>query len=401
MPKIDREKRGSLFDIWALSINDGQVIEKILASDSAVYRDYANFLGERSLSLTERHRYLARAESLDFGRAKSEYLSGENLLAHFQTRAALRHFEVSYDLLKGIRFYQSLSGENLIDGNEYKELLRSTWFGMAKCRILERAELPEVVNCLNRYLSSEDRASEIQALEDYLRNTGLLPGTLDNNSDDLSRLALRVWLQFKQNKYREIVGLWREFQGHYINIPESEIPDYVRILLLAGDSFQKLDLLYDANDIYQQAFELDAGNLAALVRIRQNWVRLNNETKLGEVDGAIHKLVSPHEINLPSLTLRKGNTFSRLLVFDGQKISLEVKFLDDKVTQRSLIALIFNGAVIDEFYLTNGAGSVKLETKVGENLLQILPVSKTVSLSRIAYHPEAEITDTPSLRRQD
>jgi hypothetical protein len=64
--------------IWDMNVKDYGVMEKILPEYAEIYRMYAQFLGEKSLSLTERHKILARAEFLEFEKAKGECYSGEN-----------------------------------------------------------------------------------------------------------------------------------------------------------------------------------------------------------------------------------------------------------------------------------------------------------------------------------
>ncbi|GAG56694.1 unnamed protein product, partial [marine sediment metagenome] len=58
----EREKLQNLMQIWDLNVKDYAVMEKILPEDAVVYRFYARFLGEKSLSLEKRQEMLARAE---------------------------------------------------------------------------------------------------------------------------------------------------------------------------------------------------------------------------------------------------------------------------------------------------------------------------------------------------
>jgi len=51
-PKKDKEKLQATMQIWDLNVKDYEAMEKILPEDSRVYRMYAQFLGEESLSFS-------------------------------------------------------------------------------------------------------------------------------------------------------------------------------------------------------------------------------------------------------------------------------------------------------------------------------------------------------------
>jgi len=61
MERRGREKILSLFHIWEMNVKDYEVMGKILPENARIYRMYAKFLGEKSLSLDERQRIIARA----------------------------------------------------------------------------------------------------------------------------------------------------------------------------------------------------------------------------------------------------------------------------------------------------------------------------------------------------
>ena len=397
----DDKERANLMNLWEINVKDYQVMEDVLSSDAPTYRQYAEFLGEKSLSLEERHKYLAQAELLEFERARREYRSGENQLIRFQTREAFGLFKSSQDLLRGVKFYQTLNNENLIDNNEYSELLRSTLFGLAKCRVEERAGWDDVKDDLRQYIVLEDRTANIDKLAAYLRDRGVISEKSDKSSSDISRFAFELLLQFKQNKYREIINFGRDLQGSFMVIPEAKKLDYIRILQLVGDSLQKVDFLYDAGDIYQKALEIDPNNLETLLKIRQNYDRLNEERKLEEINKVIEKLTAPREIDFKNLLISKRETFSRSLVFDGQKVVLSLQFQTDEKSGAALIAVFFNNRVVWEEYLKDGVISLSLVTKAGENRLQIMPVNRPVSLTKIIYGLDNGNINMPMVRRKN
>jgi hypothetical protein len=399
MAKKDSKMITLILNIWELNVKDYEVMDKVLPSDAQIYRQYAEFLGEKSLSLEERHKYLVQAEFLEFEKARREFQSGETQLSPLQAQEALGLFKASQARLAGIKFYQALTGKNLIGSSEYDALLKSTWLNLAKCLIEQGGVLRDVVEELSQYLALEDRAENVDKLAIYLRDRGVIPEEIEKNSSDLTRLAFELLLQFKQTKYREIINFGRELQGSFIVAPAAKKPDYVRILLLVGDSLQKVDFLYDAGDIYQKALDVDPNNLGTLLRIRQNYDRLNEEKKLEETNRAIEKLESPGEIDFQGVMIDKGELFSRSLVLDGQSIALDLQFQPDEKNESPLISVFFNNRVVWDEYLRNKEISIRLETNPGNNTLQIRPLNRNVLLSTLIYRVNNENTNLTESRR--
>ncbi|NIM59455.1 MAG: hypothetical protein GTO16_11020, partial [Candidatus Aminicenantes bacterium] len=50
-----------------------------------------------------------------------------------------------------------------------------------------------------------------------------------------------------------------------------------------------------------------------------------------------------------------------------------------------LITIFFNGRVVWEDYFKDEVLSLPLESRVGKNYLEIVPVNRTVSLVKLAY----------------
>jgi len=118
--KGERERLPALLDLWRFNVDDYEVMAKILPEDAQMYRDYATFLGEKSLSLEERQRFLAKAEFLEFQRAHDAFEAGEYALFYYRPKEAQNHFKSCMNILKRIRFYQNLFAPlNQIDSSEY------------------------------------------------------------------------------------------------------------------------------------------------------------------------------------------------------------------------------------------------------------------------------------------
>jgi hypothetical protein len=383
--KRDDTRLTVLLNAWELNVGDYEVLDRILPSNARTYRFVARFLGERSLSLAARKKYLIKAETLDFSRAQREFQEGKTRLFRFQVRAASTHFQTALDLLRGIAFYQALGSEAAIGQAEYSDILKSTLLDLAKCRIELRAKLSEVEDDLLQYLVLETLPPKVSELESYLRDRGVLPEKFDRSAGDFHRLYFELFLLYRQTRYREIIDFGRSLERSLLVVPEAQRPDYLHILDIIGDSLQKADYLYDASDIYQKAKEIDSRDLETLVRVRDNSARLNDDIRGLKNEQDIEKVISPRKIDITNGFLSRGQGYPVPLVFDGRKVELELLFGGLKEGNTPLVAVFFNDRVVWEDYLGVPLITLSLETKIGRNELRIVPVNRPVTLARLTY----------------
>jgi len=384
----DRARLQTLMNIWAMNVKDYALMEEILPEDTQIYRIYTKFLGEKSLSLEERQRILADGEFMEFERAKEEYSSGENVFLYLKVRDASRHYQSCLDILKGIRFYQNLTDGRQINHAEFNRLRKNAYLKLAKCRIAEGKTLKEVEGYLRSYLALEDNLAVVEELESFLRARGLISGNLDASLDNLDNLSFQMFLSFKQNQYREIIRVGSILKKSFIVVPEDKKKGYVEVLRLVGDSYQKVDYVYDAAECYQMALEIDPDNLETLFKARQNHERLSNEEEIRKINKRIEKLLSPAEIDFKGSLVRKGRSFSRELVLDAEEITLELEFRGDGEEPAPLITVVFNGKVVWEDYLHGETISIPLAAKVGKNTLVVLPVNREVRINGLRFNVE-------------
>jgi hypothetical protein len=392
MNKKDREKTAALFRIWELNGTDYALMEEILPEDARVYRQYAEFLGERSLSLEERIRYLSRAEALEFAEAEDEIRTGEEMASRFETRAAGDHLSKALKRLKGIRFYQALQGEILIGPAEYSSLLQSALRGVVRNRVERGAELEEVEGELREYLDLEDKAGRIAELEDFLRERRVIDVEFGRSPADLDLLAFDLLLLYKQARYREIVDFGRRLGGSFLVVPELKRAAYVRLLHILGDSLEKMDFLYEAGDVFHRARQVDPENLGTLLRIRRNSDKLNEIRGVEEISKSLEEVLTPAKTDFKDFRLKRGETSNQILVLEGKGITLDLFFDEDPTPVSPLVTIVFNGRVVHEDYLRESAVSVAVAAKPGKNVLQLRSVNRDVSLVRMSYRVNPENT---------
>lgn len=381
----DRERIQSLFIIWEINGEDYEVMDRMLHEDPQIYRYFAEFLGERSLSLEERLKYLSGAEFMEFQRAKDAFEKGDSALFYFRLKEAQSQFKSCLDILAKIHFYQDISAlQNRIDPVEFEELEKKALLNLVKSRLERGEEIKDVEDVLWRYLEKEGSAAAIGELEIYLRGKGLGKEATGAKFDDLGRLSLELYLSLKEGRFRDNMSVGRDIMRSFGVVPEGQEERFVKILEIVAESFQRVDFIYDSIDFYNRALEWDPENLEILVRLRRNYERLSANAKILEIDSKIQEIVSPQEMEV-GRTVNKRGTYRQSLVLDGRKIDLGLHFGKGEEKREPLISVFYNGRVVWEDYLEGDTISIELEPILGENMIQIVPVNRRVELTKITY----------------
>ena len=386
LKRKERNKLRALLHIWEMNVKGYDVMDRILPEDSDVYRMYAQFLGEKSLSTEVRQQKLAQAEFIDYEKARVMYDSGQYKFKYYRLKEASNHFRSSLNLLKKINFYQDLTDQILINPLEFKELQKLLYLSLAKCGIEQNEDSEKVEEYLYSYLFLEDKLMNIKELESYLKDKGLLKNKLEASFDDLKQLSFQILLSFRQSRYRDIMRVGSLLQQSFIIIPEDKKKEYMNILQIIGDSFFKSDYLYDAEEFYQKALEIEPDNLSTLARLLRIYERLNKVREFQVIDTRMEKRLSPREVADQDVVIEKSKRFSYTLAFGGRKVILNLRFRRNLRGVDPLIAIFFNGKVVWEDYLSDDTISVSLDTEVGDNILVVMPVNKTVRLVKVGYY---------------
>ncbi len=393
--RADPARLMSIFHLWELNAQDFKSVEKILPRDRTVYRQFAQFLGERSLDLAERVKFLSQAESLDFENARNESSAGQNSFQQFKLKEAIAHFQASLESLAGIRFYQALAAQTLIDPLEFQMIQKDVQLGLAKCRIEETRNLESAIPALRAYLALEDRPGTISELERFLKERGLVQNKSGPTYKDFGQLSFEALLSFKQNRFRDIVDIGTSLEQNFLVIPEAMKPEYAKILELVGDSYQKLDFIYESNNFFQKARTVGGENLSVLLKIRRNFERLNDAENLKTINAEIVKLLTSPEIVFANPTLAKGVGLVQALTLDGSMTQIALDFKLSGDAPIPLISVFLNGRVVWEDYLKTAPLIIRLSPNMGVNTLMIVPVNQSVDLKGMSIVPAAEAAKEP------
>ena len=380
------ERLRELLEIWCLHGQDGTVIEKILPEDAGCLRAYAAFLGEKSLSLETREKALAKAESLDFLQARSEFDRGQRSLEYGQADEAADRGKACLKLLESISFYQTLGREALIDAGEFADLRKNACLLMAKSQIEKTRSLSDPDRYLETYLALENEPAAFGELEKYLADRGLIGNEepVASRPRDLRTVALELGLDFKQNRYRDITTAGERLEKSALVIPEAGRAYYARILRLVGDSYMKMDDIYQAESYFLKSLSVGPEDLDGLTRLEQCYGRLNDDANVAAVRRRIDALLTPAELDLGRRPLRKGEPVRIPLVCDKTPLALTVAFESPRPGSRPLLTVYFNGRVVREGYGEAGTLSFSVTPSAGTNSLVLETATEPVTLIKIS-----------------
>jgi len=375
--------------IWDLNIRDDAVMQKIIPESPALLRTYAQFLADKGLSLAARHGTLARAERLEYDQAWKEAETGQNLMKTGSIPEALQHLGGCLSILKKIRFFGQLTAEPNIGAEVEKKitLMRTVSLDLAKAKLEENRNLAEAQEPLRAYLALESDFNQITDLETYLKELNIIP---ENDADlqikNIHQLSFDILLMFKLHKYRQIISLGSQLQGSLLVAVPSANTDLSQIFQMVGDSYLKLDFVYESETFYRRALELTPGDPEVLFRMRKYYERRNDTDKLDEVDRLLAGILSEGVILSQPRLLAKGAAFDQTLLVSGSetKIRLNLEFETLPENPRPLVSIYFNDRVYWEQYLPGASVSLELSTEEGFNKLQVVPVNGPVTLAKVA-----------------
>ncbi len=381
----DSDKLENILQVWASIAGDYELINRMLPRNQKVYRRYAEFLGEKSLSLKERQQKLSQAELMDYEEARKEYSRGHQDLQSFRLPKAMTHLKSAFDLTNKISFYQNLTAQNLIKTPAFNELRKSIFLGMIQCLVNLKGNIKKIKEFACGYIELESDAVKIWDLETYLKRKKIITEDKKSYGWDMDKLFCRMALDFTQHRYRNIIDTG-EFLKMYLQDMENDMEtDCIKIYWMIGDSYNKQDYIYESIEFYKKALNIDPWDVKTLTSILENYQRLNDKENIKDIQEKIHKAVNPREILDEDIVIMKGWSFDRILNMTGDEIDLTLDFLPGNSNFNPLITLFLNGKVIWEDYLTQGSVTLSLKPKVGKNTLRFVPVNQAVILQNITF----------------
>jgi tetratricopeptide (TPR) repeat protein len=385
----DEDRLAEILETWRLEVGDYALISRILPDDAGALRVFARFLGERGLSLVERHAALARAEALDLAAAKAAVDEGRREAESFRLAEAADRYRAALAALARIKFYPSPSGGPSVDPKDFEALRRTARRLLAMARIEATRSLVDEDGTIAAYLAGGDEFTALGEFERFLEERGLIgEGPTANTAfKDLPTLAFQMTLDFEMNRYRDIVQVGDLLASSSIVVGPSGRPSYVRILRLIGEADLKLDYVYEAERHFRMALEAEPENFDALLGLERCYGRLNDEAKAAEVRATIVRLTGPAVIDLGGKSLPKGESFMLDLLADGRPETLRIELLPETPGSPALVAVFLNGRVVRENNGDTGLIALAADLKPGRNSLAIEAVGDAVRLVAVTRTP--------------
>lgn len=383
----DPDRLLGILETWHLQGGDPELIERVLPGEAGSLRTYARFLGERGLSHEARLTALARAEALDLAAARTELDRGRREAEAFRPAEAAARYAAALAALGRIRFYQDLAGTELFAPEDHAATERAVRRALAMSRVESARSLADEDGSIAAYLAVEDDPVSLGEFESFLKERGLLaePPTAAAPFKDLRTLAFRTALDFRMNRYRDIVRTGDLLESSSLVIAPAGRADYARVLGLVGESCLKLDSVYQAERFLLRALEVGPGDLDHLLALERCYERVNEEDKAAAVRREIDRLVSPASIDLGGLAVDKGNEEPVAFVSDGRPRTVRLDLVPANEGGRPLVSIFLNGRVVWENIGDTGSVSLSLRPRQGKNVVAVAPVSEAVRLTALTF----------------
>lgn len=378
------ERLWQILQTWAAHVDDYDVIESILPEESDTYRMYARFLGERSLSLAQRQLKLAQAEYMEFENAKTRFAQAQTDFRLYRLTLANSKYRDVYRMLENIDFYQNLqSGNGFIDRSEYENLYKLSLLGAIQSYALQPETMTPVKEYFDHYLEIEDDPATLERLEEFLTERGWLEITPGGQNNPL-RLYYRIHLDYKQSRYREIIGFVQQaeemtydLQGQY----RDELNDIFRLI---GNAYQNIDFLYDAVDMYEKALQLIPDDWETLLQLKASYVRFNNQEQIAEVDKRLSTVLTHKEEIFDHMKLKKSQVWDYPLLLRPGDFTISITITAEKTIFPPLVSIYLNGEILQEEYIpsSSSAGEIVFPISLDsvQNHLQVKSINQDIYL---------------------
>jgi hypothetical protein len=378
------ERLADFLEAWNLAGRDQTLIDRVLPEDAPSLRTYADFLGERGLSLEARWSALARAEALEVARAKGELEQARRDADAFRTADASARCADALKALDPVRFYQNLAGRELFTPKDYKDVLTGARRLLAMERIEETRSLADADGTIAAFLALEDDFTALGEFETFIKERGLLDESrTDSPFKDLQVLAFRMGLDLKLNRYRDIARVGSLLQSSSLIIAPSGRPSYAAILRLIGEANLKLDNVYEAERYYRMAQAAAPDDLGVLLGLERCYGRLNDEARAAEVRQAVARLISPAVIDLGGKVLAKGASEPVTLTTVGGPRTFRLDVAPATPGRPPLITVLAGGRVAWEGIGDTGSVEFVADPGPGRFSLEVIAVSGPIRLDRL------------------
>jgi tetratricopeptide (TPR) repeat protein len=381
------EELRSIIRVWAAVVKDYRVMDQLLPHSSRILRMYADLLGEMSLDEGERKRKLAEAEKMEISEAMECLAKAQSALRFYRFSQAEDLFSTALDKLENIRFYQELAGDPGLDTAKVEGLKRSARLGLLKAKIGLKRSFSKVRELFCSIVDTAGGQEELKELEDFLTKRKVIERGRILDITDQDRTICRLVLDFARHRYQDIIRFSESIKAGLFLSDAGPSIELSRIYEILGDSYSKLDYIYDAGEFYMKALDIDPDNADVLKKLLAHYQRLNRAGEAEAISKRLDSLLTPREMVVKNSAVRKGQIFQLPLRIEEETVEITLDFDGIVGSDPALITLYFNGTVLWEDYVSANILSVDLHLLQGENWLEIKPVNRGIELSRVSWRP--------------
>lgn len=380
----------SIIQVWAAVVKDYKVMDDFLPQSARIYRMYADILGEISLDIEQRRLKMAEAERLEFSEANE---------AGNKAQAAMRtsHFSQAEDFystalanLENIRFYQSLVGLSVINSAELIDLTKSTRLGLLKAKIELKKSFAEIKDLFFEVVHELEGQDRLKNFEKFLLKNNIIEKRRVLDISDLKQTLCWLALDFARHRYQEIIRFGAQLKADLLFPDEGSNWEYARLFEILGDSYSKLDYIYDSGGFYLRALKNEPRNPDILSKILAHYERLNRVEAAAEILKRLNDLLTPREMDIKNPEILKGQLFQLPLRIEHESMELTIIFDGLKDGDPALISIFFNHPVIWEDYLSENSLTLNLTLNPGQNLLEIKPINRNIKITEVRWKPVSD-----------
>jgi hypothetical protein len=377
----------SIIQVWAAVVKDYRVMDALLPKSSRLYRMYAGLLGEISMDIEERRLKMAEAEQMEFTEADEAQSKAQAALRFFRLNQAEDFFSTALDKLENIRFYQSLAGISAIDSERLSELKKSIRMGLLKTKIALKKPFAEMKDLFCTVVIESKSQDRLKELEDFLLKNNVIDRNRMPDISDLDLILCRLTLDFARHRYQDIIRFGENLKMNPLLSEAESNGEYARIFELLGDSYNKLDYMYDAGEFYKRALMIDARNADILFKMLAHYERLNKKMEAEGILKRLDQLLTPSEISIRNSGIIKGQLFHLPLRIEHEAVELTLFFEGITDADPALLSVYFNGPVIFEHYVPKNNLTLTLKPRPGLNLLEMRAVNRNIQIVKISWQP--------------
>ena len=373
----------SIIQIWAAVVRDYRVMNMLLPEKSHIYRMYADLLGEVSLSVKERQLKMTEAEGLEFMEAVEANEEGQTALRFFRLYRAEDLFSSGLDKLENIRFYQRLSGRNVIDPKKFFTLKKSLMLGLLKSRVELKKSFSEIKDLFCAYIDKEDSQEKIKDLENFLVYNNYLDRSQMPSFKDMDQILCRLTIDFARHRYQDIIRFGENLKTKLLMMDNKSTEEFARIYEILGDSYNKLDYIFDTGNFYEKAIEIVPNDADLLIKLQAYYDWLNRSQQVKNIQERLNNLLTSSEIDISNPHIIKGQLYTFPIRIEQDEVDITLELAEDGDLDRPLVSVFLNGCVCWEDYVEDGHHTITLRPNFGDNLMQIRSVNKHIQLVRV------------------